>query len=308
MAPRTKKQTKSSKTEVAAPPLQLVQEARRQHAQDCFRPRDQQSPQECQAAEKVPITPVVVSKKPTGLVCVVCSKPFTRSKNLTKKAKVCTPFSAKHITRFEKQGDGSTKKIACKCCRCLYKKTLSKNRSLDGKLIPISRVKEFLDLTKTHYPEVHLAFRVGLNAMLRVTELSDVEIVDLEEYAKPLPRLMIKALKKTVKMSYGVDIDPQMAKEIREHIAGRVEGRIFDIPVRTLQHKFTQVMKRMGLGLSIHALRHTGISNRARTCKTMDELNYLRVQARHESIETTKLYMGFEDKQRIDMASRVAWF
>lgn len=250
----------------------------------------------------------VGGKRKGPLLCAVCGKVFERSKNLRKKAKVCTPFDFNHKAKFEKQPDGQVKKIACACCRCLYKKSLAKNRTLDGKLIPLGRVPEFLAITKEAYPEVLLAFRTGLNAMLRVTEIASLEVGDLEENAKPLPRLKILALKKTVKMYFPVDIDPNLARELRAHVAGKTEGKIFDIPVRTLQHKFTQVMKRMGLDLSIHALRHTGISNRARTCKTMDELNYLRVQARHESIETTKLYMGFEDHQRLEMASRVSWF
>lgn len=256
-----------------------------------------------------PIAEGRVQRAPKALTCVVCSKPFERAANNRKKAKVCTPFEFTHKIAYEKQPDGQIKKIPCACCRCLYKKTMSKNRSLDGKLIPLARVPEFLDLTKKYYPEVHLAFRTGLNAMLRVTEIADLQVIDLEENAKPLPRLQIAALKKTVRMHYPVDIPPDLAQQIRTHINGRSEGLIFDIPVRTLQHKFKQVVKKMGLGnLSIHALRHTGISNRAKSCKTMSDLNYLRVQARHESIETTKLYMGFEDEQRIEMMKRIDHF
>lgn len=244
-----------------------------------------------------------------GLICVVCSKPFERAPNLRKKAKVCTPFEYEHKTVYEKQPDGVVKKVPCGCCRCLYKKTMSKNRSLDGKLIPLARIPEFLKLAQTFYPEVLLPFRVGLAAMLRVTELAELAVPDLEETAKPLPRLQIAALKKTVQMYFPVDIAPELGRQIRESVGARKEGRIFDIPVRTLQHKFKQIVKKMGLGhLSIHSLRHTGITNVARTVKTMDELNYLRKQARHESIETTKLYMGFEDQQRIEMMGRVQHF
>lgn len=250
-----------------------------------------------------------VPKKPIGpkiLTCVVCSKTFYRDPNNEKKAKVCTPFEFKHAIRYEKQPDGVVKKITCACCRCLYKKTMSKNRSMDGKLIPTVRIGEFLSLTQSMYPEMLLAFRVGLNAMLRVTELASLTPKDLEIDAKPLPRLNIMALKKTVQMYYPVDVDHTLAGEIRDYLAGRADGLIFAYPVRTLQHKFKQVVKKMGLGdLSIHSLRHTGITNVAKTVKTMDELNYLRKQARHESIETTKLYMGFEDDQRVEMMGRI---
>lgn len=243
------------------------------------------------------------------LVCVVCSKLFERSANNRKKAKVCTPFEFKHQVKYEKTPDGVVKKVPCACCRCLYKKTMSKNRTLDGKLIPLARIPEFLQLTGKFYPEVLLAFRVGLNAMLRVTELASLSPKDLELDSKPLPRLKVMALKKSVKMFFPVDLDSKVAAEIQTYIGSRSDGVIFDVPVRTLQHKFKQVVKKLGLGhLSIHCLRHTGISSRARQCKTMDELNYLRVQARHDSIETTKLYMGFEDSQRVDMAKRITWF
>lgn len=246
---------------------------------------------------------------PEKLICVVCGNSFSRTANLVKKAKVCTPFEFKHIKRYETQPDGVVTKIPCQCCRCLYKKTMSKNRSLDGKLIPLDRVPEFLGLMKEVYPEVLLAMRVGLNAMLRVTEIASLALTDLDEHHEPLPQIRIMALKKTVKMRYPVDIDTGIAQEIRDSIAGRTEGLIFEIPVRTLQHKFKQIAKKMGLGhLSIHSLRHTGISSKAKTCKTMDELNYVRVQARHDSIETTKLYMGFEDKQRVEMHQRFTKF
>lgn len=254
--------------------------------------------------------PPKAPKVPKGsLICVVCQTPYQRAKNLQKKAKVCTPFEFNHKPRFEPQPDGSTKRISCKCCRCLYKASLAKNRTLDGKLIPLARVPEFLEITKRDYPEVWLAFRVGLNAMLRVTELADLEVGDIVPDKKPLPIINVKALKKAVKMYFPVDIDPNLARELKEFVGNRVAGRVFEIPVRTLQHKFKQVVKQMGLDhLSIHALRHTGISAKARHCKTMDELNYLRVQARHESIETTKLYMGFEDHQRVEMAQRFQVF
>ena len=65
----------------------------------------------------------------------------------------------------------------------------------------------------------------------------------------------------------------------------------------------------MGLGhLSIHSLRHTGIWNRARSVTNLNDLNYLRQQARHESIETTKLYLGYEDAERVEMVKKVTWF
>jgi integrase len=244
-----------------------------------------------------------------GLTCVVCRSPFIREPNNVAKAKVCTPFAFVHKVRYEPQPDGSAKKIPCRCCRCLYKKTLAKNRSLDGKLIPRARVEEFLNLTKKIHPEVLLAFRVGLNAMLRVTEIAGLEVGDVQPEAQPVPKLLVKALKKTVHMKIGVDINPETAAALKKHTGRRTAGLIFDMSTRTLQRKFKDVVEKMGLGhLSIHALRHTGISNRAKTCKTMDELGYLSVQARHESIETTKIYMGFEDDQRVEMMGRNKWY
>ena len=60
--------------------------------------------------------------------------------------------------------------------------------------------------------------------------------------------------------------------------------------------------------LSIHSLRHTGIWNRARSITNLNDLNYLRQQARHESIEITKLYLGYEDAERLEMVKKVTWF
>jgi len=243
-----------------------------------------------------------------ALVCVVCRKPFERTANLAVKAKVCTPFDSKHEVTFEQRPDGP-KRIPCGCCRCVYKKTLSKKRTLDGKLIPSSRVQEFLKIAGDVYgAPVALAFRLGINAMLRVTELASLTADAMKLDAKPLPQVEIVALKKKVEMMYKIDIDPETAQSIAALVDVSGRGRLFGMPVRTLQHKFKQVVRGMGLGhLSIHALRHTGISLRARSCKTMDELNYVRDQARHESIETTRLYMGFEEQQRVMMAKRIKW-
>lgn len=244
-----------------------------------------------------------------SLICVVCRGPFERTPNNVAKAKVCTPFKATHQVKYEPQPDGATKKVPCSCCRCLYKKTIAKHRSLDGKLIPRARIEEFLAVTAQRHPEALLAFRTGLNAMLRVREIAELETGDVEAQASPLPKIWVKALKKTVQMRIDVDVDDRMASDLDAHRAGRATGLLFGIPVRTLQRKFKNIVNSMGLShLSIHSLRHTGISHRAKTCRTMEELRYLSRQARHESIETTKLYMGFEDDQRIEMAGRNRWF
>jgi integrase len=194
---------------------------------------------------------------------------------------------------------------------CLYKKTLAKNRSLDGKIIPSARIDDFLKRTRSIYGEdVYLAFRLGLNAMLRVQEISALKIVSFRGDAKPLPQVDVLALKKKVELKYAVDVDPRMATDIGKLTDGRPTSEsLFGMPVRTLQHKFKQIVRGMDLGhLSIHSLRHTGISNRARAIANMNDLNYLRQQARHESIETTKLYMGYEERQRVEMAKIVKWF
>jgi integrase len=252
-------------------------------------------------------------KGPPGLVelaCVVCKKPFFRPPRLAVKAKVCTGKGVNHKSAFKKQPDGTVKKIGCGCCLCTYKKTLSKNRALDGKIVPSARIPEFLKRTRKMYGEpVALAFRVGLNAMLRVQELAGLLASDFKLEAKPIPQILVRALKKKVEIHWPVDIDPSMAEALKKFLRGHREGPMFALPVRTLQHKFKQVMKSMGLErLSIHALRHTGIWNRARSVTNLNDLNYLRQQARHESIETTKLYLGYEEEQRLDMAKKVRWF
>lgn len=246
-----------------------------------------------------------------ALSCVVCRQTFRRPKRLAVKAKVCTPYATDHKARFERQPDGSTKKIPCGCCRCIYVKTIAKNRTLDGKMIPSARVQEFLKLTSKMYGDtVCLAFRLGINAMMRVTEIASIKARHLDLDAKPLSRVKIVGLKKKVEMEWPVDIDPDMAQVLRFHAATLLgeDASLFGMPVRTLQHKFKQVIRKMGLGnLSIHALRHSGVFMRARSCKTMDELNYVRQQARHSNIATTLLYVGFEERQRMDMAGRIKW-
>lgn len=264
-------------------------------------------------ATKNPKPPKPKKKNTEGLVeleCLVCRRPYWRTKNIAPKAKVCTDHGSSHKVVFKKQPDGSTKKIPCACCLCIYKKTLAKKRSLDGKIIPTAKIGEFLKTVRKMYGEnVFLAFRLGLNAMLRVQELSALQAIHFKPDMKPLPQLNVIALKKKVEIPYPVDIDTSTASALKKHMNGRTEGSVFEIPKRTLQHKFTQVMKALGLtGISIHSLRHTGIYNRARSVTNLNDLNYLRQQARHESIETTKMYLGYELEERLAMAKKVKWF
>lgn len=244
------------------------------------------------------------------LECLVCHRAFWRKKNIAPKAKVCTDFGSKHKTVYQKMPDGSSKKIPCSCCLCIYKKTLAKKRTIDGKIIPTAKITDFLKTTRKMYGEnVFLAFRLGLNAMLRVQELAGLQVPHFKPDVKPLPQLDVIALKKKVEIPYPVDIDPSTSSALKKHLNGRTEGNVFEIPKRTLQHKFTQVMKVLGLaGISIHSLRHTGIYNRARSVTNLNDLNYLRQQARHESIETTKMYLGYEQEERLAMAKKVKWF
>lgn len=245
----------------------------------------------------------------SSIACVVCGETFSRPSNLAVKAKVCTSKGQTHEVKYKTLPDGSVKKISCPCCLCVYKKTLGKRRTLDGKLIPSSRVQELLKTSSEIYGDtVALAFRLGINAMLRVTELASLRAENLKFDAKPLPQIEIIATKKKVELKYRIDIDPETAESVQKLPGAKGGGTVFGMPVRTLQHKFKQIAKGMDLGhLSIHTLRHTGVSMRAKSCKTMDELNYVRDQARHESIETTRIYMGFEEQQRVAMAKRIKW-
>jgi len=239
---------------------------------------------------------------------VICGKAFQREANNAVNAKICLSADAPHRKVDKVMADGSTRKV-CECCRCVYKKTIGRQRSIEGKLIPLSRVQEFLKLTQENYgDEITLAFRTAINAMLRVSELTGLQVGDLAPHAHPLPQLQVMALKKKVKMLYPVDMDAKTIKDLMAYVGTRTEGPIFTVPVRTFQHKFKQVIRKMGLPkLSIHSLRHTGIANRGKHVKNLNELNYLRIQARHESIETTKLYLGLEAQERIDMSAKVGW-
>jgi len=244
-----------------------------------------------------------------GLVCVVCGSKYLRAPNNAVKAKVCTPFKYTHKVTWIDEPDGNKKKVPCPCCRCIYKKTLAKHRTLDGKILPTARLEEFLRLSEKLFNKgIALAFRTAINAMLRVGELSSIQVGDVDFNLKPIPALYVIALKKAVKIRYKVDIDPEMAADLKVWIGKKREGPIFGIPIRTLQERFKTVVRKMGIpGFSIHSLRHTGVFNRGKSVTTLTDLNYLRDQARHESIETTKLYLGYEERQRVDMMKKVKW-
>jgi integrase len=244
------------------------------------------------------------------LVCVVCKDKFTRPANLAVKAKVCTSKSQTHKTTWKKLPDGSTKRISCGCCLCVYKRTLSKQSSLDGKLVPSEKTGALLRKARELYgDETWLAFRLALNAMLRVRELASLLVSDLKSDVKPVPQLEVVALKKKVEMRYKVDIDPKTAREVKAMVGRRTTGTLFETAKRTFQERFKAVARAVGLGhLSIHSLRHTGISNRGAAVTDMRDLNYLRDQARHNSIEVTKRYLGYETSQRAAMAKKVRWY
>ena len=117
------------------------------------------------------------------------------------------------------------------------------------------------------------------------------------------------AIKKKAKLLHPVDLDPDTASALTRYVGGRKKGRIFVRSVRSFQHYFKQTARAMGLDhLSIHSLRHTGIWNRARSVTNLNDLNTLRQQARHESIERTKLSLGYEDAERLERVKKVTWF
>src|SRR3990167_10731492 len=145
--------------------------------------------------------------KPTNgevtIACVVCRNKFTRPANLAVKAKVCTSKSQVHKVRWKRLPDRSMKRVSCQCCLCVYKRTLSKQTSLDGKLIPGEKIAAFFKKTRELYgEETVLGFRVALNAMLRVRELATLLVTDFKPDVKPQPQIEVVALKKKVEMRF----------------------------------------------------------------------------------------------------------
>lgn len=249
------------------------------------------------------------ARRQVSLTCIVCKSPFTRPPNLAVKAKVCTSKGVVHKTRWKRQPDKSMLKIPCACCLCVYKRTLAKHHALDGKIIPSDKVPLLLKTAGRMYDEeTALAFRIGLNAMLRVRELASLQVTDFHPESKP-PTIEVVALKKKVTMRFPVDIDDDMVASLKRFIGKRREGDLFSIGKRCFQERFKQVAREIGLGtLSIHSLRHTGISNRARACTNQQQIKYLKEQARHNDIDTTFLYIGFEQAQRLAMVKKIKWF
>ena len=212
-----------------------------------------------------------------ALKCVVCGKGFSRPPHLVPRAKVCTRSGSSHRTKYETRPDGSAQRIPCACCFCIYKKALSKVRDLSGKLIPSARIPEFLEKVEASYGhDVQLAFRVGLNAMLRVSELSNLQVAHFRPNARPLPQLDVLALKKRAKLLHPVDLDRDTVRALAKNLGARRKGSIFDLPVRSLQRYFKVTVREMKLEkLWIHSLRHTGIWNQARSVTNLNDLNYL---------------------------------
>jgi len=243
------------------------------------------------------------------LICIVCKKPFQRPPNLVAKAKVCTSKGIEHKTTYKKMPDGQVKRVSCSCCLCVYKRTFAKHRDLDGKMIPTTKVEAVLRKAKDLFgDDTWLAFRLGINAMLRVRELASLTVEDLHADGKPLPFIEVVALKKKVQMRFKVYIEPQLSVQLRRWLGKRPDGNLFGIAKRTLQERFKKVAHSVGLDpLSIHSLRHTGISIRARVAKSQDEFRYVQDQARHENINTTMKYVGFEEAQVVEMAKRMKW-
>lgn len=145
--------------------------------------------------------------------------------------------------------------------------------------------------------------------MMGMMEITQLGASHFRPQAKPVPQLDVMAIKKRAMLLYPVDLDRDTSRALSRHLGNRVDGRVFARSVRSLQHYFKETVRGMGLGhLSIHSLGHTGIWNRARSVTNLNDLNYLRQQARHESVETTKLYLGYEDAERLEMVKKVTWF
>lgn len=199
-------------------------------------------------------------------------------------------------------------------CKAWVKATSMQKTSIAidrSKYMTEDELRAFLEAAKAQAPIWWLAFRVMTNAMLRVGELRLVRPVDVEILGD-VATVRVVTLKRALRNAVAVRVDLETARAVLDFAkVNRIDP---DKPLWPWSTRWTEKVFRMVLKaakiratLTPHALRHTGIMIRAKHVSTPEELEWLRLSARHASLQTTMLYVHTSKETEDKLVGKVKW-
>lgn len=202
------------------------------------------------------------------VTCQICEKVFT-----------CPP---QHAIRREVCADDQ--------CRKEAKKRKYRNPQIE--FMTAKEVRQFLKAARQVGIGYYLAFRLAINGMLKVRDLTKLKATSLQIYRAE------KDAAKPCVLKVGntkVELDCETLAAVEEWHGQRKE-RLFPYHWLAIWRAFKSALKIGNVyEYTFHALRHTGIMLRAQCVKNLMDLEALRKAARFHSLKGLKPYLTAVD-------------
>lgn len=248
---------------------------------------------------------------PAKLACVVCGKSFVPNRYNLAHQKTCTPAGHVCDTTPVRGTDGVYRRKACACCRDAYKRSgWNKEIISYRKILSPEELRRFLAAARKVDEGYYWAFRLCVNAMLRVGE---VRLIRVSHFSRQDVQhtVSVPTLKRHARPEIEVAIDRATHEGVLKHARSRGvrKGLIFTKSKRSYQHWAKTIMRNLGLKKlsTSHILRHTGISMRARAVRSVTDLAALQQAARHTTITITQRYIHALPEEQMRLWGRVQW-
>lgn len=140
---------------------------------------------------------------------------------------------------------------------------------------------------------IQLAYNIMMYAGLRVSEVCDLRIKDVEQRENKIFLHIID--KKTNKLRLCPVFDDVTTQQIKNQIQAKILGdKLIDISIRTLQHYAKEFQTKNDIKFSVHTCRHIFATDRVREGIRIELLKTL---MGHKSINTTLLYIYIAEKE-----------
>lgn len=140
---------------------------------------------------------------------------------------------------------------------------------------------------------VQLAFNIMLYSGLRISEVTNILIADIE-FREEKAYIHVKDIK-TNKLRLCPVFSQEVSQALKEQINKKLTGeKLLDISARTLQHYGYSFAQEHNIKFSVHTCRHIFATDRIRTGV---KLEILKTLMGHKSINTTLLYIYIAEEQ-----------
>lgn len=152
------------------------------------------------------------------------------------------------------------------------------------------KLNEYLQTKGDH---IQLAFSIMMHAGLRVSEVTNIKIRDIEERNNSI-YIHVQDIK-TNKLRLCKVFDDNTCLAIKEFMKNKLLGdNLIDISIRTLQNYAKQFSEKENIKFSVHTCRHIFATDRVRQGIRLELLAKL---MGHKSINTTLLYIYISEDE-----------